>query len=172
MAEREVTVSEGERRLAKNRAELDAYDQRAKILIRNHDELEVLTNKHKSDLANSSFELEKSRFEMVKEQVANDALQMKKKLDEKDRECDVRVKLALDDQAAENIEATLGYQRKLAVAEAETQAKELIIASKDEEIVRLDQLLKVTMAKLTQIDLKGLTLHVDPITVAHNAHKE
>ncbi len=50
---------------------------------------------------------------------------------------------------------------ELTQAKAEAKAKDIVIAAKETEIARLDELLKVTMSKLTQIDVKGLTIHVE-----------
>ena len=159
--EREVAVSEKERTQATRSIELEVRAERIAALNNNHDELAILTNQAKLELAQASFELEKSRFEMTKEQVANDALLLNKKLAEKDREWQVKFDTEAARAKAAYSNDSVAMVEQLMRANADSLSKDIIISSKDQEIARLDELLKVTMAKLTQIDIKGLSIHVE-----------
>jgi len=161
MTDREQAVITRERELAKRAAELEAKGDRINILNENHDDIVVLTNQAKFDLEKASFESEKADFEITKKNLANDASLLQKKLDEKDRECQVRLDNQASSLAVEYAKSTNELYDRAIRGEAKADAKDAIIASKDQEITRLDELLKVTMGKLTQIDVKGLTIHVE-----------
>jgi hypothetical protein len=165
MTDREQAVIAREREVAKRAAELEAKGDRINILNANHDTLEVITNQARFDLEKASFESDKADFEITKKLVANDKLQIEKTLEQAKDDFEAQMQVKLMEQAAANLETTINLHKQASLWESEAHAKEDIIKSKDQEITRLDELLKVTISKLTQIDVKGLTIHVE------NEHK-
>lgn len=161
VSDREVAVAAKEREQATRGVVLEAQAERITTLNKNHDEIEVLTNQAKFDLEKASFESDKADFEITKKLVANDKLQLDKTLAQAKADYEAQVKVELMNQAIENDKLTSELYTRVAKAEAKVDAKDLIITSKHGEILRLDELLKVTMGKLTQIDVKGLTIHVE-----------
>lgn len=87
--------------------------------------------------------------------------QMDKLLSEKDRACKAQIEVAVINADIQSASKNLILQGQVQVAEANATAKDAIIESQKGEIERLDELLKVTMGKLTQVDLKGVTIHVE-----------
>jgi hypothetical protein len=165
LADREQRVTD--RELAVRRHEIDQEGDRMRNeqLNQVHDDLQSVTNQAKFELEKASFAVEKNDFEITKANVANDQLNLNKALAQAKDDFQAQMQVKVMEQATENGKITQELYDRASRAEARADAKDTIIASKDEEIVRLDQLLKVTMGKLTQIDVKGLTIHVE------NEHK-
>jgi hypothetical protein len=161
LADREQRVTDRELGVRRHEIDQEGDRMRNERLNQVHDDLQSVTNQAKFELEKASFAVEKNDFEITKANVANDKLQLEKMLDQAKTDFEAQMQVKVMEQAASNIEEKLGYQRKAAEWEAQARAKDLIIESKDQEIIRLDELLKVTMGKLTQIDVKGLTIHVE-----------
>ena len=161
LANREELVTEREINQRKAQIDLDIknYKREQEVVLNN----ELIAQG--AELEKTSFKLEQARFEITKEQVASDNLQVQKRLDQAKSDFEAQLAVQLMDEHVKNAQTNNELYDRVARAEARADAKDTIIASKDEEIARLDQLLKVTMGKLTQIDVKGLTIHVE------NEHK-
>ena len=161
LADREENVTEREINQKKQQIDLNiqGYKREQEVALNNN------LIAQGAELEKTSFKLEQARFEITKEQVASDKLQLQKTLDQAKSDFEAQLAVQLMDEHVKNAQTNNALYERAAKAEARADAKDTIIASKDEEIVRLDQLLKVTMGKLTQIDVKGLTIHVE------NEHK-
>jgi len=150
LVDRENRVEERERALAKERSDFNLLKEKSAEIA-----------KHNAEMANKQNELRGVDIEI-----------QQKRLDAKEAGLDLQIQRLNDSHAAELLvkesewKAQYGEKYRAALevvetAKAESAAKDKIIASKDGEIARLDELLKVTMSKLTQIDVKGLTIHVE-----------
>jgi hypothetical protein len=161
LADREENVTEREINQRKAQIDLDIknYKREQEVVLNN----ELIAQG--AELEKTSFKLEQARFEITKEQVANDKLNIEKTIAQAKSDFEAQSAVQLMDEHVKNAQTNNELYDRVARAEARADAKDTIIASKDEEITRLDQLLKVTMGKLTQIDVKGLTIHVE------NEHK-
>ena len=161
LADREENVTEREINQKKQQIDLNiqGYKREQEVALNNN------LIAQGAELEKTSFKLEQARFEITKEQVASDKLQLQKTLDQAKSDFEAQLAVQLMDEHVKNAQGNIELYDRVARAEAKVDAKDTVIASKDEEIARLDQLLKVTMGKLTQIDVKGLTIHVE------NEHK-
>jgi hypothetical protein len=161
LADREENVTECEINQKKQQIDLNiqGYKREQEVALNNN------LIAQGAELEKTSFKLEQARFEITKEQVASDKLQLQKTLDQAKSDFEAQLAVQLMDEHVKNAQGNIELYDRVARAEAKVDAKDTVIASKDEEIARLDQLLKVTMGKLTQIDVKGLTIHVE------NEHK-
>ncbi len=172
MAERESNVSAKERALKKNEIDIEAKNMRYETLNEVHDELQVQENQAKFNLTTAKFDIDKHNFELEKTALAKDKAQLQITLDQAKANYEAKVEVALMEQSVEHDKATTELYTRVAKAEAKVDAKDIVIASKDGEILRLDELLKVTMGKLTQIDIKGLTIHVENSKEVRKEDKE
>ncbi len=161
LAQRELDVIAKEIENKKVSTSLDLRKEWIDAANKQHDDIEVLTNQAKFNLTTAHFEIEKHNFELEKTALAKDKAQLQITLDQAKANYEAKVEVALMEQSVEHDKATTELYTRVAKAEAKVDAKDLVIASKDGEILRLDELLKVTMGKLTQIDVKGLTIHVE-----------
>ena len=146
LVDRENRVEERERALAKERSEFDLLKEKSREIA-----------EHNAAMANKQNELLKVDIQI-----------QKKLLNAKEQDLGAELKRKDDAHAAKLLvkesewKAQYGEKYRAALevvetAKAESAAKDKIIASKDGEIARLDELLKVTMSKLTQIDVKGIS---------------
>lgn len=109
----------------------------------------------------SQFEKDKAKFELDKEVFEMEKSDMNRQISNAKEDTEVAVNKAVAEKEAEMIEKQSSLREQVESSKADSSAKDQVIEAKDSEIKRLDELLKVTMAKLTQIDIKGLTIHVD-----------
>lgn len=145
---------------AKEQVNAEILDDKERFYVAKNETTEAIM-KERFELQKVEFANEKADFEITKKNLANEQLQIEGKLKQAKEEFESEMRVKLMEQAVEKEEEITGLKRAVASAEADSSAKDSIIATKDAEIARLDELLKVTMGKLTQIDIKGLNIHVE-----------
>lgn len=128
------------------------------------DELKTIENSNKAAedlLAEKKREIANVGVENDKQDIMRREAELEKRLEEKDMAHEAAIGVVRAEAQAAGIANNNELTRQVARAEAVASAKDQIIESQKAEIARLDELLKVTMGKLTQVDLKGVTIHVE-----------
>jgi hypothetical protein len=145
---------------AKEQVNSEILDDKERFYVAKNETTEAMM-KERFELQKIEFANEKADFEITKKNLANEQLQMEGKLKQAKEEFESEMRVKLMEQAVDMQNKVDQAEVRAEVAEASSAAKDAIISSKDNEIARLDELLKVTMGKLTQIDIKGLNIHVE-----------
>lgn len=159
--EREDELDYREKRYEARKAVDQEIFDNSKSIVAKQVELERVKVDLDNQKAQAAFELEKADFEITKRNLANEQLNLKKTVDQAKSDYEAQAKVQVMEATVDLNNTINNLRGDVAGFEAKLDAKDAIIASKDAEISRLDELLKVTMGKLTQIDIKGLNIHVE-----------
>lgn len=133
--------------------------EKVKAITASVDEAQKVLEAKKLEVTNAQLEIDKA-------DIAHREAVVDKLLSEKDRAHIAHTEVVRMEERTTAASNGLALANRVAIAEAVASSKDTIIESQKGEIARLDELLKVTMGKLTQVDLKGITIHVEAAKAA------
>lgn len=161
LAEREAAYDSKWKVKEAQQATREAVFEAQKEALRQTTAIENSTKAAEDSLAAKSREVDNMQVSIDKEDITRRESELQKRLDEKDLTNEANLTVIRAEERAAGVKMNSELSQQLARAEANSLSKDSIIAHQKETIELLNETLKVTMGKLTQVDLKGITIHVE-----------